>query len=635
MDRVNVVDTQEPPTRVLARTGGASARGLLIFIFAASTLFAQTHWIESTLQDFRDGELDPSMYIARRALPQSDSGSVQLFASFDANCDGKFELVTSSYGTVRLLYGPDYSVNNCSSFVTGGGSGNCDLADLNGDGYPDLIHSCGQVYWGTPNGPTAANPTILPVLSMEAVYATDLDRDGYMDLVFASIDGYLDIYWGSINGIHVYDTTKIITHGSLTHNVEIADFNKDGWGDIALSDRYNDSNPILYWGPERTYTVVRLPYIEDQSHGISVADLDGNGWLDIVYTGLYSATASYIYWGTPDGFSPACRTIVNPGECYGGSAVFDFNKDGWLDIVYYRGGPMGANPGKPIIYYNKCEAPYFGDGYRGEIGTPLGASGGFVADLDFDGNGDIFVNAYDNGSRIMWGPDFTRVTPLPETDDHHGAFRELGNIYDRSFSGFYFSSVYDAGDGNRVMAGASSWVAVGVPGGSEKMLFRSGDTPTPDETWTQFAEVPANGGAIPPACLGGRYLQYKVVLVCGHPCSMPKLEQVDNDLTISSAVAEPIGPSSAVGMPTLAAAPISVVPVSVRYSLPLGVPARIRIMDAAGHFARELLRGRAHAGAGELTWDGRDARGHRVSDGIYFVHLETPGFRVARKVILR
>jgi hypothetical protein len=577
------------------------------------------------------------MYIARRTSPQSDSASIQLFASFDANCDGKFELVTSSFGTVRLFYGPDYSVSNCSVFVTGGGSGNCDLADLNGDGCPELIHSCGQIYWGTPNGPTAANPLILPVLSTEAVFATDLDRDGYMDLIFACIDaGAVTVYWGSSSGIHVGDTMHIAVGGSLTHNIEVADFNKDGWGDMALSDRYGDSNSILYWGPNRIYHEVKLPYISDQSHGLSVADLDGNGWLDIVYTGLYSATASYIYWGTPDGFSAANRTIVNPGECYGGSAVYDFNKDGWLDIVYYRGGAAGSDPGKPIIYYNKGEAPWFSDSYRTEIGDEaLSGTGGFVADLDFDGNCDVFVNAYGNQSRILWGPDFTRTTLLPEGDDHHGAFRELGNIYDRSFSGFYFSSVYDAGSGDRVTAGISSWLAVPVPGGSERVLFRSGDTPTPDETWTQFAEVPANGEQIPVACLGGRYIQYKVVFVCGHPCSMPKLEQIDNDLTIASAVAEPITNPGTVSMPNLVVQSVSAVPVRVEYSLPRRMPVRVLVMDAAGRLEKELFSGRPPGGAGELKWDGRNARGRDVPEGIYFVRLETPGFEVGRKVVLQ
>jgi hypothetical protein len=633
MYRVNVL---EPPTRVLARTGTSSARGLLILIFAASTLLGQTHWIQSTLSEFRAGELDPSMYIARRTAPQSDSASIQLFASFDANCDGKFELVTSSYDTVRLFYGPDYSVDNCSTFATPGGSGNCDLADLNGDGYPELIHSYGPIFWGTPNGPTAANPMVLPVLSTEAVYATDLDRDGYMDLIFASIDCYLTIFWGSADGIHVNDTMHIGNLGSLTHNIEVADFNKDGWGDIALSDRYGNSNSIFYWGPNRTYHEVKLPYIADQSHGLSVADLDGNGWLDLIYTGLYSATASYIYWGTPDGFSAENRTIVNPGECYGGSAVYDFNKDGWLEIVYYRGGAAGSDPGKPIIYYNKGEAPWFSDGYRTEIGdTPLGASGGFVADLDFDGNCDVFVNAYNNGSRILWGPDFTRKTLLPVRDDHHGAFRELGNIYDRSFSGFYFSSVYDAGASKRVMAGTSSWVAVEAPGGSERVLFRSGDTPTPDETWTQFAEVPANGEQIPVACLGGRYIQYKVIFVCGHPCSMPKLQQIDNDLTIASAVADRISNPATISMPNLAVQPVSGLPVRVDYTLPRKMPISVLVLDASGRLAKELFTGKAPACTGEFTWDGRNARGRTVSEGVYFVRLETPGFEASRKVVLR
>jgi hypothetical protein len=609
---------------------------MLILFFAASALLGQTHWIQSTLQEFRYGELDPSMYIALRGSPQLDSASVQLFASFDGNCCGNLDLVTSSFDTVRLFYGPDYSASNCSVFVTPGGSGNCDMADLNGDGYPELIHSYGQIFRGTPNGPTAKNPLILPVLSTEAVYATDLDRDGYMDLIFACIDpGAVTIYWGSDSGIHAGDTMHIDVGSSLTHNIEVADFDKDGWGDIALSDRSSDSNPIIYWGPNRTYHIVKLPYIEDQSHGLTVADFNKDGWLDLVYTGLYSATASYIYWGSPDGFSAGNRTIVNPGECYGGSAAYDFNHDRWLDIVYYRGGGGGDDPGKPIIYYNTGKPPYFNDSNRTEIGdTPLSGTGGFVADLDGDGNGDVFVNAYNNGSRILWGPDFTRTTLLPEGDDHHGAFRELGNIYDRSFSGFYFSSAYDAGAGKRVMAGTSTWVAEEVPGGSEQVLFRSGDTPTPDETWTQFAEVPANGEQIPPACLGGRYIQYKFIFVCGHPCSMPKLEQMDNDLSIASAVAERTNPTT-VSMPNLAVQPVSAVPVRVDYTLPRQMPIRVSVINASGRLEKELFKGRAPGRTGELSWNGRNARGRVASEGIYFVRLETPGFEVSRKVVLR
>ncbi len=56
---------------------------------------------------------------------------------------------------------------------------------------------------------------------------------------------------------------------------------------------------------------------------------------------------------------------------------------------------------------------------------------------------------------------------------------------------------------------------------------------------------------------------------------------------------------------------------------------RMEIFDAAGRRVRVLRSQRALAGAGEITWDRRDARGVPVARGTYFVRADLGGeFRV-------
>jgi hypothetical protein len=65
------------------------------------------------------------------------------------------------------------------------------------------------------------------------------------------------------------------------------------------------------------------------------------------------------------------------------------------------------------------------------------------------------------------------------------------------------------------------------------------------------------------------------------------------------------------------------------------MPITVSVIDASGRLEEELFAGRSPDCAGELTWDGRNAHGRAVSEGVYFVRLETPGFEVSRKVVLR
>jgi methionine-rich copper-binding protein CopC len=103
----------------------------------------------------------------------------------------------------------------------------------------------------------------------------------------------------------------------------------------------------------------------------------------------------------------------------------------------------------------------------------------------------------------------------------------------RQMGGTFSSSVLNAG--GVVTWGAVNWTA-SVPAGTQLIvLTRTGNTATPDGTWSNWA-VDTNGGTV--ASPAGRYLQYMVIFITTDPSSTPALNDplatpVFNDITFN------------------------------------------------------------------------------------------------------
>src|SRR5919197_2214471 len=85
----------------------------------------------------------------------------------------------------------------------------------------------------------------------------------------------------------------------------------------------------------------------------------------------------------------------------------------------------------------------------------------------------------------------------------------------------FLSRVFDAN--GPVAWGALAWTADTPAGTSLTMRVRTGNTPTPDLSWTPFAVVSANGGAIGATA---RYVQYRADLATSDPSQTPVLYDV-------------------------------------------------------------------------------------------------------------
>ncbi|MEO0257438.1 MAG: VCBS repeat-containing protein, partial [candidate division WOR-3 bacterium] len=513
-------------------------------------------WTETRPQDFMDGWYDPLLYVSRRlqveGVNPADSGAVEFYPRFDANRDGYYDLVSSEYGGPNIIiwWGSPtgYSSTNRRNFpVTT--AGNCDMADLNLDGWPELIASCTgsndtcKIYWGSQasGGPDPNNFTPLPHGGSETVYIYDLDKDTYLDVVLGTQLGTwspIKVFWGGPGGYSPGNLSVSLDVKVQGHNLEICDLNKDGYPDIVSP--YADASgwgPHILWGDATPRDLTDNPtWFHTRSgasnaHGITLADLNNDGWLDIVVSSFASGNLSSVYFSDNGTFNPTNSITLTTSSCYGGSIAWDFNEDGWLDLLFL---PGYATAKKPTIYFNTGTPPYFADADTVGVGLAVQYSGGFIADFNLDGKPDLFANGWDNvigvdTSFVFWGispsGSCDSIQKLPTNIDHHGTFREYSNVYDRSPMAWYESGIFS--EPLLQSEARLSWVAWDSTqiGSEVRMYIRTrwdGSSP-----WTNWREV-SNGETVSESpYFPARDIQYRAEFRWRNPSWLPWLEKVE------------------------------------------------------------------------------------------------------------
>ena len=516
-------------------------------------------YTETTPSDFSDGQWDPLIYVSRRLQVESanpsDSGAVEIYPRFDANRDGYYDLMSAvaiggAGGYIRLWFGSanGYSSSNYWQVQSDSG-GNMDMADLNLDGWPELIHSgwgtdgrC-TIYWGSPTGYHDYDTTRLPNGNAEAVYVYDLDKDSYLDILLAGDNGTFYVYWGSSTG---YSSGNNSTRSLNTvgHNIEVADLNKDGWPDVVLpTGSAITTTTTILWGDATPRNLSNNSIWEDNSetwgysHGITLADFNNDGWIDIArsrYNRVFNAHTARIYWNNNGTFSSSNYTQINPGDCYGGSAAYDFNGDGWLELVFFRGIAGDASQFQLKMYPNTGSSPYFRDQDTVRFGPSAWYTGGFIWDFNRDGKPEIFANngcGYGLASYVLWGVRlvgasvvYDSTQSLTMTDDHHGGFRDCGNVYDRSSYAWYESGIFShANLQNQAILSWVSWDSLLV-GAQLTMYIRTRwDPVSPWSTWRQVT----NGELVNESpYFPARDIQYRAEFRWDNPAWLPWLERV-------------------------------------------------------------------------------------------------------------
>ena len=349
----------------------------------------------------------------------------------DLNGDGKMDMAVT-VGSVTNTTGASIEVflgNGDGNFNSGVPfkipafiSTNLAVADVNGDGKPDILVS--GIKFGSDDGAVGVflgngDGTFQPAVVYDSggilpysLAVADFNGDGKLDLVVADCSPYTGSSCGLFgillgNGDGTFMPVVTYNSGGVgAWAVSAADLNGDGKPDLVIGNLCADSNcsgngvvAVLLGNGDGTFK----PPVTYDSGGRtlvpSVADINGDGQPDILVTNGSGKQGLGVLIGNGDGtFHPVITYDV--GEKYVSSlAVADFNSDRKLDVVV-----SDCSAGQYTCQANGSVSVLLGNGDGTFQSSVIFSSGGWfsmgvaVADLNGDGRPDVLVaNCAPNG----------------------------------------------------------------------------------------------------------------------------------------------------------------------------------------------------------------------------------------------
>jgi enediyne biosynthesis protein E4 len=370
------------------------------------------------------------------------------------------ELVVDEHGTRSLKF---LDVTERAGLCSHGYAMGVAIGDYDNDGFPDVFitHFGGanQLLHNNGDG-TFSDVTNVAGVAGDGRWGAsasfvDYDRDGQLDLFVAN---YVDYSTADKRKCYNYTSARDycapLTYapvpGILYHNlgngtfenvsiksgitraygnglgVIAADLNGDGWPDFFVA---NDGNPNQLWINQKDGTfrneamergvAVSIDGIAEAGMGVDIADTGGTGNEDIFVTHLTHEKATLYrnlgHGGQFEDVSSMAGLYVATTPFTGfGTAFFDYDNDGWLDLVIANGAvhviedEMRVHDPYPL-HQTKQLLRNLGTGRYEDVSATAGSAfalsevgrGLATGDLDNDGGIDFVVNNNNGRLRIF------------------------------------------------------------------------------------------------------------------------------------------------------------------------------------------------------------------------------------------
>ena len=351
----------------------------------------------------------------------------------DMDGDGDMDILSASNADNTIAWyenngdaNPTWTANDIATDAAGANS--VFAADMDGDGDMDIVSSSANdntIAWyendGNANPTWAAADIATSANSARSVFVADMDGDGDMDIVSASYnDNTIAWYENNGNANPTWTATDIATSAAGALSVYAADMDGDGDMDIvsasmldntiAWYENNGDANP--------TWAAADIATDAAGASGVYAADMDGDGDMDIVSADFSDNT---IAWYENNGDANPTWTAADISTSAAGARdvhLADMDGDGDMDIV---SADFGDNT---IAWYenNGAADPTW---TASDIATDAdGAVSVFVSDMDGDGDMDIVsASAFDSTiawyeSVITYGQE-DNVNPMTNNNWHH------------------------------------------------------------------------------------------------------------------------------------------------------------------------------------------------------------------------
>jgi len=344
--------------------------------------------------------------------------------------------------------------------ASGWGQGVC-VGDYDNDGFDDFYvtyYGKNRLYHNRGNGSFEEVAAAAGVAGTGSRWGTgcafvDYDRDGLLDIAVANyvdfdlastpapgegasctwkgvavmcgprgLKGSANVLYHNLGNGKFADVSQEAgitkTTGHYCFSVSTLDYDEDGWPDIYVAC---DSTPSILYHNNQNGTFTDTAIVagaafnddgrEQAGMGSSIGDFNGDGHLDIFKTN-FSDDTSTLYRNNADGtFSDQTFPAgfgLNTQYLGWGAAFFDFDNDGWLDLLLVNGHvypevdkyKLGADYEEPrVLYHNTGKGTFVDISNSSGPGIPAKASGRGLAIGDLWNNGKLAAVIANLGTR--------------------------------------------------------------------------------------------------------------------------------------------------------------------------------------------------------------------------------------------
>ncbi|MEM6265222.1 MAG: PKD domain-containing protein, partial [Bacteroidota bacterium] len=425
------------------------------------------------------------------------------FAWGDINADGCLDLVVNSKGKspgTRVFWSDCDADNPVFTDVTASKCTDCDnssksdetersciLADVNHDGYVDLItggNELLQVFQnsGPPNysfGTADFNITSIPGgTNFEGVFLADYDNNGWLDIILENHNYGIDIYSNPGDGSFSFAYTDPATSGLPTSATDgdygtCLDYDNDG--DVDIIARKRNENDFFVNQGDGTFNGGQDIGDANNSNkgGVVFADFDNDGDYDLYWTdndtdqiwvnngGTLQPTLSGSYG------EPWLSSGVAPPSNNDGCAVGDINNDGKVDLF------VSASSGTSYLFINNTPdggtLSFTQNNYN--INANGNAEGASFGDYDNDGDLDLYINISSQPNQL-WRNELDDENYLfvePQIDLGSGVYRAAigANIVLKDCDGKVISGIREVPTVSGHGTDAPDRVHFGLPNGPD------------------------------------------------------------------------------------------------------------------------------------------------------------------------